>query len=98
MANIFSRVRQALSDWLAPVQSRGSQTGISSPDAFMDKWSYAFKDPMRTRRTMYEEVLQMDSTIEEVAAALDILADNAVHGEAGEAESCRDRHRHTSQH
>jgi len=53
----------------------------------MDRWSYAFQDPTRVRRKVYEEVLQMDNTIEEVAAALDILADNAVHGEAGEAES-----------
>jgi hypothetical protein len=58
-------------------------TGIGTVTEMMRRWTSVFYDLSTKRKDVYTDVLEMDDTVDEIAAALDILADNAVNAEGG---------------
>ena len=58
-------------------------TGVGTVTEMMRRWTSVFYDLSTKRKDVYTDVMEMDDTIDEVATALDILADNAVNAEGG---------------
>ena len=89
MARFGSRLRRRitkLSKLWNHDEAKSSHTGTARLEQTA-LWSAAFAEPSRERLSVYQDVYDMDSTVEEVATALDILADNATSAERGEESS-----------
>jgi len=62
--------------------------GATDVDLF-GKWADAFIKVSKQRLNVYKDATEMEDTVDEVEAALDILADEAVNAELGEQKSFR---------
>ena len=65
------------SSWPQPTVA-GATTVAGLTDEFFQEWAKPFLKLSAERADVYRDVKQMDGTVEEVATALDMLADNAV--------------------
>jgi len=86
MARFASRLRRRISKLFYPESEKTSHTGVANLEQ-TSLWTAAFAEPSRKRLAVYQDVYDMDSTVEEVSTALDILADNATSAERGESSS-----------
>jgi len=81
MANESLRTRIARlvagSDWPQPLTT-GATTAAGLTDEYFDQWARPFIKASSSRMDVYKDVKEMDATVEEVATALDMLADNSV--------------------
>jgi len=64
-------------------------TTVGLLDATWNRWTKAFDPQSSTRFEVYSDVEEMERTIDEVAASLQILADEAVNSEGGSQEPFR---------
>jgi len=71
----------------APVPSRTTTQGVA--DASISSLTAAWFDISTERPMIYDDAEEMEDTIDEVAVALDVLADEAVNAEGGAEESFR---------
>lgn len=87
VSSIVRQTRRKIANFLWPQEGqRTSTTGVASAE-FLERWAVALKEPTTDRLSVYDDMDEMDASLVEVAAALDHLADNAVHAERGEEET-----------
>jgi len=77
---LFSKIRKMFRPDVPPKNT--SSTGVTN--ASVGKLSSAFFENDPERLAVYADAEEMDSTVDEVATALDVLADNSVNPENGE--------------
>lgn len=82
--SLRKRIARAIagSDWPQPVQSSTTTTD-GATEQTLEQLAYSFWTTSTRRLDIYEDVEKMDATVDEVATALDILADNSVSPDGG---------------
>jgi len=78
--------RIAGSDWPQTPEPRESTTVGGLTEEALNNLENAFFHQSTKRQDVYEDVIKMDDTIDEVAVALDMMADNAISPDGGSTE------------
>jgi len=85
VGRVVTRIRRLLASPLVPESQPTSAIGVV--DDTLDRLSNLFMNISTKRINVYIDVEEMDETVDEVTAALDIMADNAVNSEEGAGHS-----------
>ena len=81
---VLTRISKKVGNWIKPKTVAGSETTAQGMVlAPLGELSSAFFEVSDDRLDVYRDAEEMDDTVDEVAAALDILSDNAVNAEGG---------------